>query len=227
MVPWLRPALLGLVAVNLLLLAYGVVRYPGGLAAGGWPALTAAVVAQLGCVVLAWRGPLSTVRMSAVELRTGLVIGGVVGVLYGVLLVAEYLTAWLTRPSISVDGGYAIVAAIVVSDLLAGYLGGLRAALWNALVEYLVWTPFLLLPYYLGVGTAAGARVMKAEGNMDDFAHSGMSSFNDFEMRDHWGAAFFHLAAALFLALLFGGVATLPHRVLTRRRRVPLSTVDS
>jgi hypothetical protein len=77
------------------------------------------------------------------------------------------------------------------------------------------------------VGTAAGDRVMKAEGNLDDFARSGMSSFNDFEVQDHWGAAFFHLAGALILALLFGGVATLLHRALTGRRRVQLNTVDS
>ena len=47
--------------------------------------------------------------------------------------------------------------------------------------------------FYAFNGTAQQAQVLQAEGNLADFARSGMSDFNAWAMQDFLGAGFFHL----------------------------------
>jgi hypothetical protein len=46
--------------------------------------------------------------------------------------------------------------------------------------------------------------VLRAEGDYEDFARSGMSDFNAFIMEDFMGATFFHLLLGLVVAAVLG-----------------------
>ena len=76
----------------------------------------------------------------------------------------------------------------------------------------------------IAAGDGAADRVLRAEGTYDDFHRSGLSSLEAFVLQDFWGAGFFHLLAALLLAVLFG----LPAAILGRRSSAsaPLTPAD-
>jgi len=212
-----RRGVLIVVLIDLVIIAAAATRFPIAVTApGGVLSLVAVAVAPLLCLALSRYGPLSVNRTPDPPLRIGVTIGAIAGLGYGLEGVAEYLSPALTSGSVAT--GWVIVAALVASHLVAGYLGarraggvgnGIRAALWNAVTEYLLWYPFVLGSYVLAAGSAASDRVMLAEGTIDDFHRSGMTSLDAFALQDLWGAGFFHLLAAMVLALLFGAPAAL------------------
>ena len=211
----LPDAVLTIVVVELALVVVGLIRTPSALTAGhGVLSLAGVVVAQAACAVAARWGPVSVRRVPAAAIKVGIVVGTVTGALYGAEIVGEYVTPALTRASVA--AGYVIVTAIVASACVAGAVGaqrggswraGLVSAVWNAIAEYLVWYPGVLVSYYAFSGTAAGHRVVYAEGTLDDFHRSGMTDFPAFVLQDFFGAGLFHLLAGLVIAALFGSAA--------------------
>jgi hypothetical protein len=196
------------------LVAAGLLITPAALTGRGPLAVAGVVLAQAACVVATRFGPAAVGRAPPAAVTVGVVIGLVTGGLYGLEGLAEYLTPAVT--DVDVNVGYAIVAALVVSHCVAGWLGvlrvgtwraGLLAALWNAIAEYLTWFPMVLICYYAFRGTAAAQRVLTAEGDLADFQRSGMTDFAAFVVQDFYGAGLFHLLAAVVLALIFGSAA--------------------
>jgi hypothetical protein len=171
-------------------------------ASGGWVVWSALLtLAGLACgVVLVWVGPLSTMDIRAQ--RIGTLIGLVLGTVLVVEGVAEILSPTVSAANIPL--GYAVVGVLVVSFAVAGALAGTWAALRTALVGYLVWYPTIWITYLIGDGSAAFDRVLRAEGDYDDFARSGFTDFHAFLVRDFLGAGFYHLVFAVALALAFG-----------------------
>ena len=210
----LPDVVLTVVAVELSLVIVGVVRTPAALTgSGGW-ALAGVVVVQAACALASRRGPVSVGRAPAAVITVGVIVGSVTGALYAAEAVAEYVSPALTRASTPV--GYLIVAAIVASACVAGAVGarrggswraGLVSAVWNAIAEYLVWYPPILIAYYAFSGTAAQDRVFRAEGFYDDFHRSGMTDLHAFVMQDFLGAGLFHLLAGMVIAVVFGSAA--------------------
>jgi hypothetical protein len=150
--------------------------------------------------------------------------------------VAEYLTPISERASIVL--GYAIVAGMVCTFAVAAAIGayragtvrgGVTAAVWAALCEYLIWYATLLLTYHAFVGTGRWERAMRAEGTYDDFGRGGLTDLHAFVVQDYLGAGFFHLVVGvviaavigLFSALLAAGVGRWQRRA--ERPRVPVA----
>jgi hypothetical protein len=228
-------------AVEVLLAAYGLVRTPSAADGAGLIALAAVIVAQLACVVVARWGPVSVRRAPAGTIAAGARVGAVTGGAYAVLVIAEYLVPAVTSEStalmrtMSNASGYLIVAALVVAACVAGVLGagrsstlrgGVTAAVWAAIVEYLVWYPAVLITYYAFYDTAVQERWLRAEGVYEDMQRSGMTDIKAFAIQDFYGAGFFHLLAGAVLALIFGtGAAALTTRI--RRTRVKTVTAGN
>jgi hypothetical protein len=205
---------LALAVFTCVLVAVGLLITPTALTGQGLLAVAGVVLAQAACVVASRFGPVAAGTAPSAAVTVGVVIGLVVGGLYGLEGLAEYLTPAVT--DVDVDVGYGIVAALVVSHCLAGWLGvrrcrtwraGLLAALWNAIAEYLTWYPMVLICYYAFRVTAAAQRVLTAEGDLTDFQRSGMTDVNAFVLQDFFGAGLFHLLAAVLLAMIFGSAA--------------------
>jgi hypothetical protein len=218
-----------------LLAAVGAIYSPAALAGGGWLALAGVAVAQALCALLIQWGPLSAARAPSISMRTGVTTGAVTGVLYGAEGLAEYVSPAVTDRSVAI--GWVIVAGIVGSNVVAATVVTLRtrstragvvAAVYNAVTEYLVWYPSVLLGYYVFRNSGSIGRVWQAEGTYTDFARSGMTDIHAFVVQDDWGAGFFHLLAGLVFAAVFGGLAALAVRGYQRlpRSRTTVSTGD-
>ena len=75
----------------------------------------------------------------------------------------------------------------------------------------------LLTITYAMKGTPRQAMVFRAEGNLDDFAHSGSANFEAWLRQDLLGAGFYHLLLGLIIAAILGGVGGLVGRLLPAR----------
>lgn len=211
MTPRLARWSLVVAATEILVAAYGLINDPAALGSGGYLALAGVAVAQALCVAAARRGPLSIGVASPAAVRIGVAVGVTAGLLYGVEGLAEYLSASVTDASVAI--GWVIVAGLVASNVIAAAIatarlrslrGGFAAAAYNAITEYLVWYPSVLICYYVFRDSPVTGRVWRAEGTYDDFARSGMTNLRAFVLQDFWGAGFFHLIAGLVLAGIFG-----------------------
>jgi len=225
-------------AVEVLPAAYGLVLTPSAANGEGLIALAAVLVAQLACLAAARWGPVSPRRAPAGTVAAGARVGAVAGGAYAALMVVEYLIPTFTAESkvddatltaIFVAAGYGVVSVLVAAACIAGawgarlsstLRGGVTAAVWAAISEYLIWYPSVLITFYAFYGTAAQERWFRAEGEYEDMRRSGMTDIKAFATQDFYGAGFFHLLAGIVLALLFGtGAAAVT--IWIRRSRVP------
>ena len=116
----------------------------------------------------------------------------------------EFGTVWLI---------YFIVAAIIATTG-----GSLRSSVGGAviagMISSIMWCVCLLAAFHLLEGTWRQTAVFLAEGEFEDFRHSGMSSFPTFVMEDLFGATFFHLLLGpLIAAVLACGAWTIARGV--------------
>ena len=86
----------------------------------------------------------------------------------------------------------------------------------SAYIASLVWVITVLAVFYAFRGSPRQALVLRAEGDYDDFARSGMSDFNAFIMEDFMGATFFHLFLGLIVAAGLGVLGGLIGKVIAR-----------
>jgi hypothetical protein len=227
--PVLAAAVTGTSALSVALIGYALMRTPAALpAVAGSAALTLAVLA--GCAVFPWFGPLST-RDSG---RRVAQVGGVVGLVLGSALVAVDLTT----PSVGIPVEFVILGTMALAYAVASAITGIRAAVWTAVVGYLVWYPTIWLYYLVGYGSATYDRALRAEGEYEDFHRSGLTDFTTFLLRDFLGAGFLHLLLGVLLALGAGSgvaaVVALTRRVLrtvatrpSRRRMLTVALVGT
>jgi hypothetical protein len=100
--------------------------------------------------------------------------------------------------------GLFFLSALLVTARGKSIKNGLGVAVMTAMLSAVAWLVCVLLVFYLFRGSPRQALVFAAEGNLEDFARSGMSDFNTFMMEDFLGAGFFHLLLAPLVAVLFG-----------------------
>ncbi|WP_344314688.1 hypothetical protein [Fodinicola feengrottensis] len=209
---------------ELALAAFGLVFTPTAARGSGLLGLAGVAVAQAFCVLAVGYGPVSLRRAEPVAVRTGVTVGAIAGLLYGAEGLAEYLSPAVTDASVTIGwiivagfAGSSVVAAVIASVRAGSVRAGVTAAFSNAITEYLVWYPTVLLCYYFFRTSTNIDRVWRAEGTYDDFARSGMTDLRAFVLQDFWGAGFFHLVAGLILAALLGTATAWAVRVLSRR----------
>jgi hypothetical protein len=197
-------------AANAILLAAGWIIFRTTAAdPTSWIGLAAdfAVLAAYGGI--AWWAVPATGRRDPLLLATAVTVGGFSGIVFG----AEILLEYALLPDDNTTFGYAEFGAVLTLYLAAafatayrtGKIGrGVLAATWAAVIGSTVWLGCLLATTYLFHGSERQARVFLAEGNYEDFRHSGMQDFDAFMMQDFMGAAFFHLLLLPAVAALLG-----------------------
>jgi hypothetical protein len=94
----------------------------------------------------------------------------------------------------------ALVAALRSRSVKTAVL----TAVASAFIASLLWAIFALVIFYAFRGSPRQALVLRAEGDYEDFARSGMSDFNAFIMEDFMGATFFHLLLGPLVAAVLG-----------------------
>jgi hypothetical protein len=202
-------AVTGTAVLSAVLIGCALLRSPAALPVVAVSAVVT-LAALAGCAVVPWWGPLST-RDSG---RYAIAVGTAAGLVLGGVLVAVDRTS----PSLGVPVEAVILGGMGLAYVVAGALAGIRAALWTALVGYLVWYPSIWLSYLASYGSAAFDRALRAEGEYDDFHRSGLTDFTSFLLRDCLGAGFYHLLFGVLLALVAGSGAA---GIVALARRIP------
>ena len=172
-------SLLGVVGVSLVLLAYAAAGYVG----------------------------FARIEPGLLRLASG--FGLLAGLVYASEIILEYVllpkdnSSWGLVEFGSVFGLF-FLSALLVTARGKSIKNGLGVAVMMAMLSAVAWLVCVLLVFYLFRGSPRQALVFAAEGNLEDFARSGMSDFNTFMMEDFFGAGFFHLLLAPLVAVLFG-----------------------
>ena len=103
-----------------------------------------------------------------------------------------------------VEFGSVWLVYFAVAGVIAARGGSLRSSVSGAVVAAMIssimWCICLLAAFYFFEGTWRQTAVFLAEGEFEDYRHSGMSSFPTFVMEDLFGATFFHLLLGPLIA---------------------------
>ncbi len=157
-------------------------------------------------------------------LSRAVLFGGLAGAVFAgeVLLEYVFLPADNTTYGM-VEFGIVLTLYFGAAFLTAWRSGSLpNAALTSvasAFVASLIWIITVLGVFYAFRGSARQTQVLRAEGDYEDFARSGMTDFNAFIMEDFMGAAFFHLLLGLVVAAILGLLGGLAGKLMARLRR--------
>jgi hypothetical protein len=157
------------------------------------------------------------------EVRLTVVLGGAYGLVYGALMLSEYLvpvTTGYSELTGTIAVGILVVVCLVAGIATAGRTGSVwqasLAAMRAAMIGTLIWLLAYLVITYAFWGTGTQQAVLQAEGTFEDFAAHGGGDFAVFLIGDMQGAAFFHpLLSALIglaLGLAGGGIGRLAAR---------------
>ncbi|MGA2591422.1 MAG: hypothetical protein ABSH32_15995 [Bryobacteraceae bacterium] len=157
------------------------------------------------------------------------------GLAAGILFTSEFLLEYAILPDTrtNIRLGWIEYGAVFAIFALAGLAtgrktgsarAGVPGAFWSAMIASLIWLAALLLTTYAFWGTARQEQVLRAEGDYEDFARSGMADFATFILQDLRGACFFHLLLTPALAALVGGAAGSLGRLLYTGRDPGAST---
>jgi hypothetical protein len=223
----MRWALVTLAFATAALVLFGVATTPHFFdSERRWIGVVAAVGTVLAYGAAAWlaipalrRGPSGDLRIAA---PTGLAAGAV----YAAEVIGEYALrpADNTRWGL-VEFGLVFALMALAGGILAWRTGRLRPAvaggLWTALIGPLIWYAVVLSVFYLFRGTPAQEAILRAEGDYEDFARSGMSDFKVFVMQDFLGAGFYHLLLSPVFGLVLGALGAAPVLWLRRGRPGP------
>jgi hypothetical protein len=205
-------ALALLIACNIGLLWAGILVLPRAFTSiadsGGLLAATL-MQALYGFVLLFSQAAIT--RGDSRVVRLSLQLGAVYGVVYGALMLSEYIVPVTT--GLSEQTGTAAVVTLVAICLVAGIAASRRtgtiwqaglAAVWAAMVGTLIWAGAYLAMTYALWGTETQQMVLQAEGTYQDFIADGGGDFAVFLIRDIQGAAFFHTLLSPVVAAVLG-----------------------
>ena len=197
--------------VAALLTSLGLLMFPAALAE--WqrtlPGLAAVIIVLSSYSLLGAWGAARLERVDRGLLRLALVFGLVAAAIFA----AEILLEYVLLPPDNTSYGIVEFGLVFLSYLTAGFIAawqtrlarnGPMAAVGAALISTLLWYIVLLAITYAMKGTPRQAMVFRAEGNLDDFAHSGSANFEAWLMQDLLGAGFYHLLLGLILAAILG-----------------------
>lgn len=110
-------------------------------------------------------------------------------------------------------------AAFVVAFRSRRIRNGVLTSMASAFIASLVWAIAVLSVFYAFRGSQRQVLVLRAEGNYQDFARSGLSDFDTFIMQDFMGAIFFHLSLGLLVAAILGSVGGVLGIAIARLRK--------
>ena len=135
------------------------------------------------------------------------------GLLAGAVFAAEIILEYILLPADNSRYGAVEFGTVFVLYFASAFTSALRSRSFKnavltsvacALVASLIWDITVLAVFYAFHGSPRQALVLRAEGDYEDFARSGMSDFNAFIMEDFMGATFFHLLLGLLVAAVLG-----------------------
>jgi hypothetical protein len=217
-----RALLLG-VSAAVLLVGLGLALYPTALSVS--PAGLSGVIA-IGVILVvygiagAWLAP-RLERRDPLLLRAAITFGLLAGAVYAGEIVLEYVTLPADNsPYALVEFGAIFLLYFAAGLTAARRTGRARDGIWAAvtaaLISTLIWYIVLLAATFAMRGTFQQAAVMRAEGNLEDFARSGMTDFPAWFMQDLLGAGFFHLLLGPIVAAVLGGAGALAGKLVQR-----------
>lgn len=205
-------ALLALTLFDLALVLFSLARFPEA----GWShALPVTLLLALAAAAIAWAWLRLAPETRAWALRFGVAAGVVLG--------GEVLLEYALLPKDNSTYGLVEYGLFLALLLAAGVLcyrdarslvASLLAGAWTGILATLIWYAVVLLVFHLFWVSPQQAQVFQAEGNLQDFARSGMSDFTAFIVQDFFGAGFFHLLLGGLIGALLGGLGGLAAKLL-------------
>jgi hypothetical protein len=223
---WLRSALLLGALTAMVLVAYGLIATPGLLSApsSALPGAVGVGVVLGAYAVAGWLLPTRLQRRDARIVSAGAAGGLLAGLVFAGEIALEYAFLPASNALMGTVEYGLVLALLFAGSLYVAYRSrsmrsGLLAALLSAAVAALIWYSVVLIVFYLFRGTPQQAQVFRAEGNYDDFARSGMASFDAWIMEDFLGAGFFHLLLLPLIAAVLGLAGGALGKGLARLRR--------
>jgi hypothetical protein len=135
------------------------------------------------------------------------------GLLAGVAFAGEVILEYILLPTNNSRYGMVEFGTVFVLYFVSAFASALRSvsiknavltSVASAFIASLVWVITVLAVFYAFRGSPRQVLVLRAEGDYEDFARSGMSDFNAFIVEDFMGATFFHLLLGLLVAAVLG-----------------------
>ncbi len=214
---YLKRGLLVGVATALALVIGGRVLVP----ACPWLGTIAASAILLAYAALAAVGPAQLSKRHPVILRTATVFGLLAGAVFAAEIIIEYALLPANNSSYGLVEFGTVFFLYFASALVAGFRSrSVVSACWTsvscAFIASLLWVIAVLAVFYAFRGSPRQELVLRAEGNYEDFARSGMRDFDAFIMEDFMGATFFHLSLGLVVAAVLGAFGGLLGKVAAR-----------
>jgi heme/copper-type cytochrome/quinol oxidase subunit 3 len=183
------------------------------------PATSLISTTAASAILLAYGGiaalcPIRLHRRHPEILRWGVLFGLLAGAVFAGEIILEYVLLPTDNRSYGIVEFGAVFALYFASAFASAYRSrsiknAALTSVTSAFIASLIWVITVLAVFYAFRGSPRQALVLRAEGDYEDFARSGMSDFNTYIMEDFMGAAFFHLLLGLLVAAVlgfFGGV---------------------
>jgi hypothetical protein len=135
------------------------------------------------------------------------------GLLAGAVFAGEIILEYILLPTDNRQYGMVEFGTVFALYFASAFVSALRSlsiknaaltSVTSAFIASLIWVITVLAVFYAFRGSPRQALVLRAEGDYDDFARSGMSDFNAFIMEDFMGATFFHLLLGPLVAAVLG-----------------------
>ena len=186
--------------------------------------LAGAGVILLFYTTLGWKGPAVLGRQPPVVP----IVVVALGLLAGAIFAGEMVLEYILLPADNTRYGNVEFGSVFLLYLVAGVIPALKrlpirssvlSGVATAIISSLIWFVAVLTCFYVFYGTERQTQVFRAEGNYEDFRHSGMADFSSFIMEDFLGAGFFHLLLGPLIAGILACVGGIIGRVLARLRR--------
>jgi len=135
------------------------------------------------------------------------------GLLAGAVFAGEIFLEYMLLPTDNSRYGMVEFGTVLFLYFVSAFLSALRSlsirnavftSVASAFIASLVWVITVLAVFHAFRGSPRQVLVLRAEGDYEDFARSGMSDFNAFLTEDFMGATFFHLLLGLLVAAVLG-----------------------
>jgi hypothetical protein len=135
------------------------------------------------------------------------------GLLAGAVFAGEIILEYILLPADNSRFGLVEFGSVFALYFASGVVVALRSrgiknavltSVASAFIASLVWVIVVLAVFYAFRGSPRQELVLRAEGDFEDFARSGMKDFNAFIMEDFMGATFFHLLLGPLVAAALG-----------------------
>jgi hypothetical protein len=216
-VNYLQKSLLFAVLVALALVVTGRWLIP----TTSFVSVAAAAASLIGYGGIAAWGPAWLDSRHPAILRGAISFGLLAGAIFAGEIVLEYIllpanNSVFGQVEFGVVFGLYFVAALVIALRTHSVRNAVLTSVASAFIASLVWVITVLTVFYVFRGSTRQGQVLRAEGDYEDFARSGMSDFNAFIMEDFMGATFFHLLLGPLVAAVLGFLGGLLGKVIVR-----------